>query len=123
MRADRQTDIGNVYPMGRDGHDEDYRTRVCKACEELLEDAFHTNVSELAATHGLTAPLHEESTHGTHMSSVLHRRPNALATPYTAMPKPGSRTQPHRSELGMTNFDINDEERGLYDKSTMPRGR
>ena len=26
VRADRQTDIGNVYPMGRDGHDEDYRT-------------------------------------------------------------------------------------------------
>ena len=50
MRADRQTDIGNVYPMGRDGHDEDYRAQVGEACEELLEDAFHTNVNELAAT-------------------------------------------------------------------------
>ena len=50
VRADRQTDIGNVYPMGRDGHDEDYRAQVGEACEELLEDAFHTNVNELAAT-------------------------------------------------------------------------
>ena len=58
-----------------------------------------------------TAPLRGVSTRDTRMSSVLRRCPNSLATPYAAMPKPGSRTQPHRSELGMAFTSTTDTRR------------
>ena len=53
VRIDRQTALGNPFPMGSDGHDETYRDAVCEACDELLADPGGSDVSAIARRHGL----------------------------------------------------------------------
>ena len=53
VRVDRQTALGNPFPMGADGHDESFRDAVCDACEELLTDPKGADVAAIAKRHGL----------------------------------------------------------------------
>ena len=53
IRVDRQTALGNPFPMGADGHDETFRDAVCEACEELLTAPTSANVDTIASRHGL----------------------------------------------------------------------
>jgi hypothetical protein len=53
VRVDRQTALGNPFPMGEDGHDEAFRDAVCEACDELLAAPTSADVDSIAARHGL----------------------------------------------------------------------
>ena len=53
IRIDRQSALGNPFPMGADGHDESFRDAVCEACVELLEDPARADVESIAMRHGL----------------------------------------------------------------------
>lgn len=53
VRVDRQTALGNPFPMGADGHDEAFRDAVCEACDELLAAPTSADVDAIAARHGL----------------------------------------------------------------------
>ena len=53
MRVDRQSDLGNPFPMGADGHDERFRDAVCEACEEVVREPECANVDAIAAKYGL----------------------------------------------------------------------
>ena len=44
VRVDRQSALGNPFPMGQDGHDESYRDTVCEACAELMADPLTADV-------------------------------------------------------------------------------
>ena len=44
VRVDRQSALGNPFPMGQDGHDESYRDAVCEACAELMADPLTADV-------------------------------------------------------------------------------
>ena len=53
VRIDRQTAMGNPFPMGADGHDEKFRDAVCEACNDLIEDPLRADVDAIASKHGL----------------------------------------------------------------------
>ena len=53
VRVDRQTAMGNPFPMGEDGHDESYRDAVCKACEVLVDDPLGADLQQIASQFGL----------------------------------------------------------------------
>ena len=53
VRVDRQSALGNPFPMGDDGHDEHFRDAVCDACAELFEAPLQAEVQPIAAAHGL----------------------------------------------------------------------
>ncbi|KAK3252101.1 hypothetical protein CYMTET_38584, partial [Cymbomonas tetramitiformis] len=53
LRIDRQTPLGNPFPMGEGGHDEKFRDDVCNAYEELIEDPSLTALEHIAQKRGL----------------------------------------------------------------------
>ena len=53
VRVDRQTALGNPFPMGEDGHDESYRDAVCEACEVLVDDPLGADLQQIASRFGL----------------------------------------------------------------------
>ncbi|KAL1512076.1 hypothetical protein AB1Y20_005348 [Prymnesium parvum] len=53
VRVDRQTPLGNPFPMRADGRDESLRDAVCDACEALMRAPLDANVDAIAAQYGL----------------------------------------------------------------------
>ena len=53
VRVDRQTALGNPFPMGDDGHDERFRDAVCEACNDLFLDPLNADLDTIAKRHGV----------------------------------------------------------------------